>query len=71
MSTNKLFAALAKSIRTKVYDDEGVKWYLNDKLHKTNGPAVIYFNGNEAWFLNGIEYTEEQHNEKMKEQNKA
>ena len=34
------------------------KWYINDKLHRTDGPAVIYYyeNGSiysEEWWVNG------------------
>jgi hypothetical protein len=35
-------------------DPKGTKaWYLNDKLHRTDGPAVEYSNGGKAWYLNG------------------
>lgn len=33
---------------------EGIEeWYLNDQLHRTNGPAVKHTNGNQTWYLNG------------------
>jgi len=33
--------------------DKGVqKWYLNNKLHRTDGPAYIYGDFHE-WYLNG------------------
>ena len=28
-------------------------WYLNDKLHRTDGPAIEYPDGTKEWFLNG------------------
>jgi hypothetical protein len=28
-------------------------WYLNDKLHREDGPAVEYANGSKFWYLNG------------------
>ena len=28
-------------------------WYLNGELHRTDGPAVEYANGNKYWYLNG------------------
>lgn len=35
-------------------DAEGNKeWYLNDKLHREDGPAIEYANGTKKWFLNG------------------
>jgi hypothetical protein len=29
------------------------RWYLNDELHREDGPAVIYANGTQLWFRNG------------------
>ena len=26
------------------------RWYLNDKLHREDGPAVEYTNGNNKWY---------------------
>jgi len=38
----------------KVYEVDKVKyWYLNNKLHRESGPAVICCNGTEKWYLNG------------------
>ena len=35
-------------------DDYGTKrWFLNDKLHREDGPAVEYVNGSKEWYLNG------------------
>ena len=28
-------------------------WYLNGKLHREDGPAIKYKNGNKCWYLNG------------------
>lgn len=28
-------------------------WYKNDKLHREDGPAVIYENGSQEWYFNG------------------
>jgi len=36
-------------------------WYLNDKRHRTDGPAIEYSNGDEFWFLNGIMLSEEEY----------
>ena len=34
---------------------DGAKyWYLNGKLHRTDGPAIEYSNGDKEWFLNGV-----------------
>jgi hypothetical protein len=29
------------------------EWYLNDILHRTDGPAVIWPDGSQQWFTNG------------------
>ena len=34
-------------------------WYLNDKLHRENGPAAEYANGNKYWYLNGKYHRED------------
>jgi hypothetical protein len=45
-------------IYTVKIDESGTKrWYLNDKLHRTDGPAVEYANGSKLWYLNHVEYT--------------
>jgi hypothetical protein len=36
----------------KVYSDR-TEWFLNGKLHRTDGPAVEYANGERFWYLNG------------------
>src|SRR5271165_5853707 len=35
-------------------DTNGDKcWYLNNQLHREDGPAIEYSNGNKYWYLNG------------------
>jgi len=29
-------------------------WYLHDRLHRIDGPAVIYPNGVQYWYQNGL-----------------
>jgi len=41
-------------------------WYVNGECHRTNGPAVEYADGDKYWWLEGIRYTEEKYNEKVK-----
>ena len=39
---------------TMEVDSYGNKcWYLNDKPHRVDGPAIEYANGNKFWYLNG------------------
>ncbi len=44
----------------KVYYDGDKSWYLNDKLHREDGPAMEHADGSEYWYLNGKEVTEEE-----------
>ena len=30
------------------------EWYLNDKLHRTDGPAIQWPSGDKSWWLNGL-----------------
>ena len=39
---------------TVTTDKHGTKeWLLNGKLHRTDGPAIEWANGNKSWYLNG------------------
>ena len=37
----------------KIDSDGSKRWFLNDKLHRTDGPAVEYPDGSKFWYLNG------------------
>jgi hypothetical protein len=41
--------------------------YLNEKgeLHRLDGPAREYNNGSREWYLNGIEYSEDQYHQEL------
>jgi flagellar basal body rod protein FlgG len=40
-----------------LHDDGDIHWYNEEgQLHKEDGPAVIWANGNSYWFLNGKHY---------------
>ena len=42
-----------KEYRVKVYENR-TEWYnLDDELHRENGPAVEWTNGDKEWYLNG------------------
>jgi hypothetical protein len=56
-----------KAYIVKVDDDGTKRWYLDDKLHREDGPAVEYADGIKRWFLNdklhredgpAVEYTD-------------
>jgi hypothetical protein len=39
---------------TVTVDDYGTKrWYLNDKPHREDGPAMEWADGTKCWYLNG------------------
>ena len=37
----------------KVISPGGMTWYVNHRLHRTDGPACINNDGTKYWFLNG------------------
>ena len=41
-----------KEYTVKVYDDR-TEWYQNDELHREDGPAIEYADGDKVWYLNG------------------
>ena len=47
-----------KEYTVKVYNDR-TEWFLNGKLHREDGPAVEWNNGNKEWFLNGKRHRED------------
>jgi hypothetical protein len=47
-------------------DTHGNKfWYLKDKLHREDGPAVEWADGDKSWYLNDKYMTEEEHKAAM------
>lgn len=34
-------------------------WYWHNKLHRVNGPAIEYANGDRCWYLNGVLHRED------------
>ena len=54
-----------KTYEVIVYNNGTKVWNLDNKLHREDGPALEYFYGFKNWFLNGVEYTEEEFNKKM------
>ncbi|MGK5053659.1 hypothetical protein [Janthinobacterium sp. RB2P8] len=42
------------------YEEAGrTKWYLNDQLHREDGPAVEYVHCYKGWFINGQHHRED------------
>lgn len=45
---------------TRAYAQDRYEWRLpNGDLHREDGPAVIYFDGGEEWWLNGCRHRED------------
>ena len=42
-----------KEYTVRVYDIGNKYWYLNDNLHREDGPAIEFADGSKAWYLNG------------------
>lgn len=40
-------------------------WFLNGKLHREDGPAIIWSDGLHEWWLNGSEYTKKDYDTYM------
>jgi hypothetical protein len=40
-------------------DEHGVKYFLDGKLHREDGPAIEYNDGTKWWYLNGKVYRED------------
>ncbi len=43
----------------KVYNNGAKCWFLNDKLHREDGPAVEYADGNKSWYIKGLLHRED------------
>ena len=43
----------------KVYTNGDKYWYLNDKIHREDGPAIEYANGYKSWWLNNKRHRED------------
>ena len=41
-----------KTYKVTVDDYGTIRWYLKNKLHREDGPAVEWANGNKYWYLN-------------------
>ncbi len=39
------------------------RWYLNNQLHREDGPAIEYADGEKRWYLYGKPVTEEENTE--------
>jgi hypothetical protein len=49
----------------KVYPNGNKFWYLNDEIHREDGPAFEYSDGYKAYYLNDKYLTEAEFNKRM------
>ena len=54
-----------KTYKVAVYDDGTKYWFLNGNLHREDGPACEYANGDKRWYIDGKELTEAEFNKKI------
>ena len=53
----------------RIYPGGTKYWYLDNKRHRTDGPAVKLVDGDKYWYLNGKLFSEEEYNEQTNLQN--
>jgi hypothetical protein len=58
-------------MKPKLTIDNDIKyWELpNGKFHRKDGPAIEYNNGDKFWFINDVEYTEQEYKYEMRSRN--
>lgn len=45
---------------TRTISNSGtITWWLNDKLHREDGPAIEYIDGSKGWYKNGLCHRED------------
>jgi hypothetical protein len=55
--------------KVRVYANGNKFWFLNDKIHREDGPAVEYAYGYKAWYLESVTYSESEHKAEMARRN--
>jgi len=59
-NTSKEHSSSKPEDKVKIICKDGNKyWYLNDKLHREDGPAVEYKNGYKSWYIHGKRHRED------------
>ena len=47
------------------WSDGTIEWFQHGKLHRESGPAVEYASGEKEWYLNNVELSEQEFNQRM------
>ena len=55
-----------KEYKVEVHENGTRYWFINDKLHREDGPAIEYANGGNYWYIEGEGLTEEEFNNRNK-----
>ena len=42
-----------QTISFKINDDQTKIWYLDEEIHREDGPAIEYVDGSKEWLFNG------------------
>jgi|AntRauTorcE11897_2_1112592.scaffolds.fasta_scaffold00149_26 hypothetical protein len=42
------------------------RWYLDGLLHRENGPAVKWINGDKFWYIKGIQLSEQERKSRIR-----
>jgi hypothetical protein len=52
----------------KLYEwaDGSKSWWLNDKRHREDGPAIEYVTGRNDWYLQGKKISKKKHSQLVK-----
>ena len=60
MKTFKHYSYIPKDFTgiCKILDDKSICYCKNGKIHREDGPAIIYRNGATYWYLNGLQHRE-------------
>ena len=45
--------------RVEVRDNGDISWYLNDQLHREDGPAIEYADGTKVWYIRDQRHRED------------
>jgi hypothetical protein len=58
MESYKTYKVIENEIEYIIYeyDNENEYWFLNNQLHRENGPAIIHSDGSKEYWLNDIHY---------------
>lgn len=65
MNEQAVFDALRYRVEV---DMRGTRWYYNaaNQLHREGGPAIVWDDGDEWWYINGVILTEAEFNQAVK-----